>query len=795
MKISWLWLGEYVDINLSVKELAERLTLSGTEIASITPLASDLSGVVVGEVISKDKHPRADRLSVCRVDVGEEILTIVCGAPNVAAGQKVPTALLGSILSAGFKIEAREIRGVFSQGMICSERELNISEEAAGIMILADDAPVGRPLKEVIPLGDMVLEAELTPNRSDCMSMVGIAREVAIICQTALHKPAVTLSEGQKEVDKLVRVNIEDVKGCPRYTARLIQGVKVGPSPFWLSRRIEAAGVRSINNVVDVTNYVMLELGQPLHAFDYDLLAGAKIQVRRACQGEKFITLDEKEHLLDPEILLICDGQKPVALAGIMGGLHSEVTAGTQNILLESAYFHPAIIRRGSKKLNISTESSQRFDRGVDPNGLVLALDRAAQLIAELAGGTVERGVVDLYPKPIDPLNIILRIERVNHILGTSLSSGQVAVFMEKLGFKIDGDDPIKVQVPTFRPDISREIDLIEEIARLYGYDKIKASIRIGGTFKSTQDLEEENTNKIKSALCGLGLQEVVTNSLTDPDLLTSIGCPLPARRIINPLSEDLSVLRPSLIPSLLQVLRRNFHRTIRDIRIFELGKVFHEHAGKDSSAEQWDLCAAIAGRRSPVNWDGKDEPVDFYDLKGFLESLMGKLSIDNFRFLPYDGGGMFRAGFAARLMLGDNLCGTLGQLAAKVKSVFDLEEDVFLFDLNVSFLIKAMVRDRRYVSLPKFPAADRDLAIVVPEEVLAGEVERFIQHTGGELVVDVCLFDVYRGKQIASKSKGLAFSIRYQSPRRTLTDTEVEDVQQKIIAALQEDFRAELRD
>ncbi|MCK4272363.1 phenylalanine--tRNA ligase subunit beta, partial [bacterium] len=511
MKISWLWLGEYVDINLSVKQLAERLTLTGTEIASITPLAGDLSGVLVGKVISKDKHPRADRLSVCRVDVGEEILTIVCGAPNVAVGQKVPTALLGSSLPGGFKIEAREIRGVFSQGMICSERELNISGEAAGIMILADDAPVGKPLKEVIPLEDVVLEAELTRNRSDCMSMMGIAREVAIICQTSLRKPAVTLSEGQKDVDKLVRVNIKDVEGCPRYTARLIQGVKVGPSPFWLSRRIAAAGVRSINNVVDVTNYVMLELGQPLHAFDYDLLAGSKIQVRRAWRGEKFITLDEKEHILDPEVLLICDGQKPVALAGIMGGLHSEVSAGTQNILLESAYFHPAIIRRGSKKLNISTESSQRFERGVDPNGLVFALDRAAQLIAELAGGTVERGVVDRYPEHIDPLNIILRIDRVNQILGTSLSSDQVAVFMEKLGFEIDGEDPIQVRVPTFRPDISREIDLIEEVARLYGYDKIKASIRIGGTLKITQDLEEETTNKIKSALCGLGLQEVVT--------------------------------------------------------------------------------------------------------------------------------------------------------------------------------------------------------------------------------------------------------------------------------------------
>lgn len=793
MKISWQWLHEYVDVALSVEELADKLTLSGTEIESVTPLTSELSGVVVGKVMSKDKHPRADRLSVCQVDVGKEVLTVICGAPNVAAGQKVPVALVGAILPGGFKIEARQIRGVLSQGMICSEKELNISEEAKGIMVLADDIPLGEPLQEVIPLEDVVLEADLTPNRPDCMSMVGIAREVAAICQASLRKPTISLAEGSKPIDQLVAVQVDDPEACPRYAARIIRGVSIGPSPLWLSRRLEAAGVRSLNNVVDVTNYVLMELGQPLHAFDYDLLAGSEIRVRRAQEGEEFVTLDEKEHLLSPEILLICDAEKPVALAGIMGGLESEVSSTTHNILLESAYFNPATIRRGSKRLNISTESSQRFERGVDPNGVTAALDRAAQLISELAGGEVIKGAVDLYPKPIEPQRIVLRVQKANRLLGTKLSSGQMAAFLGNLGFETTGGDSMEVQVPTFRPDVTREIDLVEEIARLYGYDRIEAHVHGGGALKVPLVWEEEAMGKIKSALCGLGLYEVVTNSLTTPDLLPAIRYRKPPRRIINPLSEDLSILRPSLIPGLLQVLCRNLHRTTKDIRVFELGKIFHSPTSEDFSAERWSLCGAIVGRRWPASWDQQDVQIDFYDLKGLLESFLDKLSIDNFKFLPYDGG-VFRSGSSAILMVEETRCGFLGQLVEDVKLAFDLKGEIFLFDLDVFSLIKAMSRDQRYVGLPKFPAAERDLAIVVPEEVLAGEVEDAIRQRGGELVVVARLFDVYRGKQIAAGKKGLAYSLRYQSPKKTLTDSEVDGIQQRIMATLQEKFGAELR-
>jgi phenylalanyl-tRNA synthetase beta chain len=793
MKISGRWLSDYVDVSLPFEELAKKLTITGTEIESVTHLGSQLSGIVVGKVLSVKKHPRADRLSVCQVDVGERALSIVCGAPNVAEEQKVPTALVGSVLPGGLKIEARTIRGVSSQGMICSEMELNISQEAAGIMVLADDAPVGKPLQEVLPLEDVILEADLTPNRPDCMSMVGIAREVAAICQTTLRRPTASLAEGPQSVHQLVSVELQDPEACPRYTARLIQGVKIGPSPLWLSQRLAAADIRSINNVVDITNYVMMELGQPLHAFDFDLLAGDQIRVRRAQEGENFVTLDERKHSLDPEVLLICDAEKPVALAGIMGGLQSEVTQRTANILLESAYFHPATIRRGSKRLNISTESSQRFERGVDPNGVIDALDRAAQLIADLSGGQVAKGAVDCYPKPIEAKKIPLRIGKTNQLLGTDLTGDQMASFLESLGFKTRGEGPMDVLVPTFRPDVGREIDLVEEIARLYGYDRIEACVRGGGNLKISPAWEDEALGKIKSALSGLGFYEVVTNSLTDPNLFSLIGPKESPRRIINPLSEDLSALRPNLIPSLLQVVQRNFHRSTKDMRIFELGKIFRQPDPKDFSAEKWSLCGVIAGRRWPASWDRQDVQVDFYDLKGLLESLLDKLSIDNFNFLPYDGG-VFQQGMAATLMLGETRCGYLGQLAPEVRTAFDLVAEVFLFHVEVASLIESMTRDRRYASLPKFPTAERDLAIVVPEEVLAGQLEGAIRKAGGELVVEVRLFDVYRGKQIAAGKKGLAYSIRYQSPVRTLTDREVDDIQKRIVATIREKFGAELR-
>ncbi len=797
MKISRQWLRDYVDIDLNDEQLAERLTLTGTEITGLISMDPGLDGVVVGRILTKNKHPQADRLSVCRVDVGREELDIICGAPNVEAGQKVPVALVGAVLPGDFRIEARTIRGVLSHGMICSEKELTISEEASGIMVLDAEAPVGKPLREVLHLDDVILDADLTPNRPDCFSMVGIAREVTAITGKPFRLPDIK-PPGKPQGDRKVPVTLHDAQACPRYSAQLIGGVKIAPSPAWLSRRLMAAGVRSINNVVDITNYVMLELGQPLHAFDYDLLRGGEIQVRRSRAGEHFVTLDEKEHTLNDEILLICDGERPVALAGIMGGLESEVRPETVNILLESAYFEPTVIRRGSKALNISSESSQRFERGVDPNRVLTAAHRAIGLILELAGGKLLAELNDQYPRPIKPVSIDLRTRRVNDLLGTRLKTEKIKGHLEGLDLKTelpkDRKGTITVTVPTFRPDLTREIDLIEEVARIHGYDRIPATIRTGESLQVTQDEEDRFLQRIRSALSSLGLQEVVSNSLADPKLLNALGYSEEPRPILNPLSEDLSVLRPSLIPGLVQILAHNRRRALRDLRIFEIGKVFGRPAGEEITDERWNLSGLLAGRTRIRAWDEQERIVDFYDLKGLLESILIKLSIDKFHFLAYDEGGFFRPGQAATLVLGEKACGRLGRLDDTVMKVYDLEEEAYVFDLDVSTLIMAMEETLRYSELPKFPPADRDLAIVVDEQIPAAEVEESIRKSGGGLVLEIELFDIYRGKQIDAGKKGLAFSLRYQSSEKTLTDDEIGAVQKKILIDLQHRFGAQLR-
>ena len=798
MKISMQWLREYVDIDLDENQLAERLTLTGTEITGITSLTAGLEGIVVGRVLAKEKHPQADRLSVCRVDIGTEELDIICGAPNVAAGQKVPVALVGSVLPGDFRIEARTIRGIRSQGMICSEKELDISEEAAGIMILDGEAPLGKPLQEVLLLDDVILDADLTPNRPDCLSMVGIAREVAAVTGMPFRPPVIAPPQKPDGSGPKVPVILHDQGACPRYSAQPINGVSIGPSPVWLSRRLTAAGVRSINNVVDITNYVMLELGQPLHAFDYDLLRGGQIQVRRSREGEAFVTLDEKEHALNGEVLLICDAERPVALAGIMGGLESEVRPETVNLLLESACFGPTVIRRGSKALNISTESSQRFERGIDPNGVLAASHRAIRLILELAGGELPAGLTDEYPRTISPVTIELRTERVNQLLGTSLKTTEVSGYLDGLELETEpkdgGEGSVRVTVPTFRPDLTREIDLVEEVARIHGYDRIPATVRTGGALKIHEDEGDRSLWRLRTAFCGLGMQEVVSNSLTDPKLLKALRYPEEPRSILNPLSADLSVLRPSLIPGLLQILVHNRRRALKDVRIFEIGKIFRCPDEGQITDESWSLCGLLAGCRRMRTWDGPERTVDFYDLKGLIESLLVKLSIDKFHFLTYDEGGFFRPGQAATLILGEKTCGRLGRLDDAVMQVFDLDEETFAFDMDVSVLTEAMEKVARYSELPKFPPADRDLAIVLPEEIPAADVRQVIHESGGGLVVEIGLFDLYHGEQIAAGKKGLAFSLRYQSAERTLTDNEIEDVQKKILGQLKRRFGAQLR-
>lgn len=793
MKLSYNWLKELVDFDLSAFELAEKLTMVGLEVSAVVPWGQGLDEVVVGQVVSVKDHPQADRLSLCVVDVGSDRLQVVCGAPNVVQGQKVPVALPGTVLPDGRFIGRAEFREVESQGMICSERELGLSSDTSGIMVLDPESQVGAKLTNVLNLNDFILELDLTPNRPDCLSHVGVAREISALTGNPLRKPEVTVEEETREVESLISVEILDPVGCPRYTARVIEGVKVGPSPLWLRLRLESVGFRSVNNVVDATNYVLMELGHPLHAFDYHRLWGNRIVVRRALSGEAILTLDGRERVLDGDILVITDGHRPVALAGIMGSLGSEVTEATEDLLLESAYFDPKVIRRSAKRLGLSTEASYRFERGANPEGVIEALDRVAQLITHFAGGKVARGVVDIYPRPLGRVKLRLRSDRVNQVLGTELSEKEIKGILESLGFQVERDDGLQVMVPLFRPDVTREVDVVEEVARVYGYDKIEIRTRLSGELPVFRSSREIAARGVRDILIGLGMTEVVTNGLIDPQVLKLVDPLAKPLSIRNPLSREMSVLRPTLMPSILQVLVWNRNRGVEDLRIFELGKVFLRDGEVPLAVEKTMICGAIIGRRNRLGWDTGQENVDFFDLKGLLEVFFERISLDNFKIISYDDY-IYRKGFGAQIMVGEAQIGTLGEVNNAVLERLDLKDKVFLFELDFDALLKVSQKEKRYQPLPRFPAVGRDLAVVVSEDVFSQEVEEAIYAAGGEIVESVELFDLYRGEQVPPGKKSLAFSLRYRSRQKTLSDEEVDKVHIVIVDQLKKVFGAEVR-
>jgi phenylalanyl-tRNA synthetase beta chain len=792
MKVSISWLKEWVDFDLSVEELANRLTDAGLEVASVTALGEDLDKVMVGEVLKVSKHPRADKLSVCEVTTGSDKLQIVCGAPNVVEKAKVPVALVGASLPGDMRIGKNTLRGIDSFGMICSEKELGVGEDKEGIMILDPGLKVGVPVTSALELADHILDLDLTPNRPDCLSIVGVAREVAALCGSKLRWPEIKLHEIPEKAGDRIRVKIKDPQGCPRYAARVIEGIQIKDSPFWLKRKLYSAGMRPINNVVDITNLVMLERGHPLHAFDYDLFGQKEVVVRRAEEKEKFITLDQVERTLNQDVLLITDGSRPVAIAGIMGGLESEVGLSTQRILLESAYFDPKVIRRGRVFLGISTESSQRFERGADPNGVVEAMDRAAQLLENSAGAKVLKGVVDNYAKSIHPVKVTLRPDRVNRILSTDLESQDIKEILLSLDLAVKENRNLEVEIPTFRPDLTREMDLIEEVARIHGYGKIETTLRAGGSLVTEVHWEDQLAWRIKRFLVGSGFFEVVTNNLVDPDMLAKINPDIPWVEIKNPLSRDLSVMSTSLLYNLLSVVSHNKNRLERDVRIFELGKVFSDRGGKVPE-EKIQLGVAITGNRQPRHWETKESEVDFFDLKGVLEGLFEQLS------LTFE----LRSGKAH--FLGDHMSlkvevegeeiGLVGEVSKEITDLFDIKDKVFWMELDFQRIAAQVPHDRQLASLPKFPPVDRDLAVVVEESLLSEKIKDKIKQVGGELVENIIVFDVYRGKQIPADKKSLAYSICYRSQEKTLTDEEVDEVHRKVISELEKTFGATLRE
>jgi len=792
--VGFNWLKEYVDFDLNASELAELLTMAGLEVEGVEEVGPDLRGVVVAQIVSLSPHPQADRLTLCRVRVGEEVYPIVCGARNMKEGDKVALALVGAELPQGVSIKKAKIRGEISEGMMCSEAELGLSTSSEGIMILPPEAPVGAPLMDFLNLRDHILEVSLTPNRGDCLSMIGMAREVAALTGGRFHPPTSQLREGQEQVDDFVRVSVLDPDLCPRYSATLIKGVRVGPSPLWLRTRLERAGVRSINNVVDVTNYVMLEYGQPLHAFDFDRLEGGQIVVKRAGEGETFVTLDGLERVLDKDTIMICDAVRPVAIGGIMGGLNSEIQEDTSRVLLESAYFSPAGIRRASKALGLQTESSYRFERRVDLEGVLPASLRASALIAELAAGEVAKGVIDCYPSPLPRSEIRLRLAKVNTLLGLRLERREAKEILGRLQMELKEDkgEEWMVSPPTYRGDITREIDLIEEIGRIKRYDLIPVQIPKVWILPFKRRREEELEERAKEVLVGLGFYEVITYSFISPQSLQALRLPKDDPRlhplaILNPLTEEQSVMRTTLLPGLLEISRYNLSHKNTDLKVFELREVYHPQEDERLPEERRTLAGLIMGIFAGGGWNVPPKEVDFYGVKGCVERLLFELGAPFPTFTSAEGIPYLHPSKGAVVKVEAEGVGVLGEIHSEVAKAYELPSGVYIFELDLPCLLEHCRSGIKFTPLPRFPSVARDVAVVVNEEVRAGEITEVIRGVGNRFMESVEVFDCYRGASIPPGQKGLAFRIRYRSPERTLTDEEVNGFHQEVLERLEE--------
>lgn len=797
MNVSLNWLKTYIDFDFSPEELADRLTMLGIEVESIRQLGTGLEGVVVGKIVSVTPHPNADKLILCQVDIGaENSLQIVCGAPNVYQEMFAPVATIGTELPTGIKIKRAKLRGEESHGMLCSEKELALSDEASGLMELPSNLSVGMPLTEALGLNDVILELEITPNRSDCLSMLGVAREIRAETGNTIKYPEVAPIESETDIRDVTSVTIEDPDLCPRYAARVIQNVQVTESPSWVKQRLESVGVAAINNIVDITNLVLMEYGQPLHAFDYHKLGENRIVVRCAKENETITTLDEVERRLNPNMLVIADAEKPVALAGVMGGYDSEITETTKDVLLESANFQPASIRSTSKKLALHTDASYRFERGADPEVVIAALDRASQLIVEIAGGTICKGVVDIYPGRKEPLRIRLRKERVNFILGTSIEVEEIEQTLSRLGFGIEPNqteaDNFEVIVPSFRLDITREIDLIEEIARVYGYDNIPITLPKGDIPIPPPDKNEEVRKRIRNFLLSSGMMQAVNYSFIHPNCFEKIRLnddhPLrEATQLQNPLSPDMSILRTTLIPSLLENAQRNHNHQINNIALFEMSSVFIN--GKEPGRVAGILAGEIGGG---VYGNPYRHP-DFFDMKGIVEGMFDVCGINGYE-LKQTGDPTYHPGRNAEVVLGKTRIGVMGELHPVVLENYELPFKAYLFEFDLEKITDASDFSKRFEPIPIYPSIQRDLAIVVDQALKSDMPIDIINDTGGEWVESIRLFDVYEGNQVPNGKKSLAYTITYHSATETLTDKAVNDLHDKIVQRLNKELGAELR-
>jgi len=810
MQVSIKWLNDYIKFNETAEELADKYTMSGVPVENVIRADEGLDKVITGRIEKLEAHPDSDHLQICQMNVGEkDLIQIITGAQNVKEGQIVPVAMIGAHLPNGLHIKKGKLRGLPSNGMLCSADELHMDldklpeEQKNGIYILPADTPVGVPAKDVLGLDDVVLEFELTANRGDCFSVMGLVREAAVLTGNEPHYPEIKVNEDDEaSAADMVKIDIEAHDLCDRFSARVLKNVKIGPSPEWMQQRLEGAGIRAINNVVDVTNFVMIELGQPMHAYDYDEIKGHHLTARVAKAGENLHTLDDSSRVAKGTELVIADDEKPAGLAGVMGGLETEVTEKTTTVVLEAASFYGPNIRRTSRSCGLHSEASGRFERGVDVTNTPRALDRAAQLLQEMGACTVTKGIVDVYPQPKEPVKIDFTAEQINKRLGTKLAGAKMVEILESLGFAIEekGAEVYTATVPSWRNDCTYMEDLSEEVSRIYGFDNILSTSPRGSIMQGRQSDRQNFIDKIKHVLASLGMTEELSFSFTSTEMFDKMQVPAdsPLRQaipIMNPLTDDAPLVRTSLLTSIMENAVRNFARKNTDIRLFDVAPVFFPKAlpVTELPDEVIKLTGLITGRRHPFGWNQGNEMVDFYDMKGIVEELFQALSIAGY---TVEAGEHFalHPGKTALFKKGREVIATVGELHPAVAANFGIKQKVYLFEMDVETLMKYTAKNFHYESLPKYPAIARDLAIVVDETVAEGEIKAVIEKNGGKFFCGVTLFDVYTGEHVAEGKKSLAFNLKFQSKDKTLTDEEADAGFNSILKAVEAKFHAELR-
>ena len=809
MKLSLNWLKDYIDIEMPINELSHLLTMAGLEVEGIEPAGQSLDDIIVAKISEVEDHPKADSLSVCRIDIGKETVQVVCGAPNLEVGLHVPFLPAGGSLPNGMVIKEGKFRGVLSQGMLLAEDEMGLTDDHTGIMILPQNLDPGTFLSssaseaDTLLLSDWVFDLSITPNRPDWASVLGVARELAAITGQGLNLPEIKIEEGTTSVNELTSVKINDPKGCPRYAVGIIRGVEPGISPFWMRYRLYLSGIRSIDNIVDVTNYVLLEMGQPLHAFDYNRLRENRIEVRRAEEGEIFITLDGESRTLNKENLMICDGERAVALAGIMGGLNSEIFGETKDVLLESAFFDPITIRRGSKRLGLSTEASYRFERGADIGGVTSALKRAMSLISSLAGGSVASGIIDNYPVKYASPDVRLRVDKTNRVLGTTLSGDIICGYLKALGMAVQdvNENDLTVNPPSFRVDILRESDLIEEVARLFGYENIPitySNIRPG---RIGETPERVLRNRIKSIMVGLGFTEIITYSFISPDSADILGAEnkSPLRsfvQLLNPLTVDQSVMRTSLIPGVLSTVKNNVSHDEKNMKLFEWGKVFFQTKEDQQPDEKTFLTGIMTGLCEQKTWYGKERTVDFFDIKGVVEIMLKGVGLKEISFRKENPLPGYDQELTAGVYCSGSFMGQIGRVSAKVMASYGLEKEIaYMFGFDIGALLKQIPGTKTFQPFAKFPAVYRDISLLVNRGIESAGIIEIIKQTGGESFESVQVFDLYEGKKLDSSEKALAFRICYRSKDGTLDGGEINQLHESIIDKIRQETGGRLRE